>query len=262
MLLRLTIFPLYRYIEASKARLYHSGCDSEALLAQAVLLYVFENILKLLHPFMPFVTEELWQALPRQKEALIVSSWPQTSLPRNLNSIKRFENLQALTRAIRNARAEYSVEPARRISASIVANEDVIQYISKEKEVLALLSRLDLQNIHFTESPPGDANQSVHLVASEGLEAYLPLADMVDISAEVQRLSKRLSKMRSEYEGLVARLSSPKFIEKAPEDVVRGVQEKAAEAEEKINLTKNRLAFLQSTVLTTTDNPFKEQGAP
>ncbi|XP_031257915.1 valine--tRNA ligase, chloroplastic/mitochondrial 2 isoform X1 [Pistacia vera] len=239
------------YIEASKARLYHSGRDSEALLAQAVLLYVFENILKLLHPFMPFVTEELWQALPRQKEALIVSSWPQTSLPRNLNSIKRFENLQALTRAIRNARAEYSVEPARRISASIVANEDVIQYISKEKEVLALLSRLDLQHIHFTESPPGDANQSVHLVASEGLEAYLPLADMVDISAEVQRLSKRLSKMRSEYEGLVARLSSPKFIEKAPEDVVRGVQEKAAEAEEKINLTKNRLAFLQSTVLVT-----------
>ncbi|KAH9739043.1 Valine--tRNA ligase 2 [Citrus sinensis] len=204
------------YIEASKARLYRSEYDSDAIIAQAVLLYIFENILKLLHPFMPFVTEELWQ-----------------------------------TRAIRNARAEYSVEPAKRISASIVANEEVIQYISKEKEVLALLSRLDLLNVHFTESPPGDANQSVHLVASEGLEAYLPLADMVDISAEVQRLSKRLSKMQSEYDGLVARLSSSKFVEKAPEDVVRGVQEKAAEAEEKINLTKNRLAFLRSTVMVT-----------
>ncbi|KAH9675488.1 Valine--tRNA ligase 2 [Citrus sinensis] len=204
------------YIEASKARLYRSEYDSDAIIAQAVLLYVFENILKLLHPFMPFVTEELWQ-----------------------------------TRAIRNARAEYSVEPAKRISASIVANEEVIQYISKEKEVLALLSRLDLLNVHFTESPPGDANQSVHLVASEGLEAYLPLADMVDISAEVQRLSKRLSKMQSEYDGLIARLSSSKFVEKAPEDVVRGVQEKAAEAEEKINLTKNRLAFLRSTVMVT-----------
>lgn len=120
----------------------------------------------------------------------------------------------------------------------------IICLLQKEKEVLGLLSRLDLQNVHFTESPPGiftpkinflclvsvaiidlwmcnhcvckcyctsgDANQSVHLVASEGLEAYLPLADMVDISAEVQRLSKRLSKMQSEYEGLVARLSSPK----------------------------------------------------
>ncbi|KAA8530663.1 hypothetical protein F0562_005403 [Nyssa sinensis] len=237
------------YIEASKARLYHSEGHSVASVAQAVLLYVFENILKMLHPFMPFVTEELWQALPTRKEALIVSPWPQTSLPRHANSIKRFENLQALTRAIRNARAEYSVEPAKRISASIVANSEVIQYISKEKEVLALLSRLDLQNVHFTDSPPEDANQSVHLVAGEGLEAYLPLADMVDISAEVQRLSKRLTKMQMEYDGLVARLSSPKFVEKAPEEVVRGVQEKAAEAEEKLTLTKNRLAFLESTVL-------------
>ncbi|XP_021296773.1 LOW QUALITY PROTEIN: valine--tRNA ligase, chloroplastic/mitochondrial 2 [Herrania umbratica] len=237
------------YIEASKARLYHSGDDSVALVAQAVLLYVFENILKLLHPFMPFVTEELWQALPNRKEALIISTWPHTSLPRNTTLVKRFENLQALTRAIRNARAEYSVEPAKRISASIVASEEVIQYIAEEKEVLALLSRLDLDNIHFTDSPPGDAKQSVHLVASEGLEAYLPLADMVDIAAEVQRLSKRLSKMQTEYEGLKARLKSPKFIEKAPADIVLGVQQKAAEAEEKINLTKNRLDFLKSTVL-------------
>ncbi|XP_059462406.1 valine--tRNA ligase, chloroplastic/mitochondrial 2 isoform X4 [Corylus avellana] len=235
------------YIEASKARLYHSGGDSVAPVAQAVLLYVFENILKLLHPFMPFVTEELWQALPQRKEAIMVSPWPQTSLPRHANSIKKFENLQALTRAIRNARAEYSVEPGKRISASIVASEEVIQYISKEKEVLALLSRLDVQNVQFTNSPPGDAEQSVHLVAGEGLEAYLPLADMIDISAEVERLSKRLSKMQTEYDGLKARLSSPNFVEKAPADVVRGVREKAAEAEEKIILTKNRLALLKST---------------
>ncbi|GJU40216.1 valine--tRNA ligase, chloroplastic/mitochondrial 2 isoform X1 [Tanacetum coccineum] len=112
------------------------------------------------------------------------------------------------TRAIRNVRAEYSVEPAKRISASIVANTEVIQYISREKDVLALLSRLELQSIHFTESPPGDAKQFVHLVAGEGLEAYLPLADLADISAEVQRLSKRLSKMQKEYDGLMVRLSS------------------------------------------------------
>ncbi|KAL6572588.1 hypothetical protein OROMI_013546 [Orobanche minor] len=254
------------YIEASKARLYQ-GDNSVASVAQAVLLYVFGCILKLLHPFMPFVTEELWQlirkdkrtlpfpkstslfSLPNRKEALIVSAWPATSLPRQAESVKKFENLQALTRAIRNARAEYSVEPAKRISASVVANSEVIQYISKEKDVLALLSRLDLQNVSFTQTPPGDASQSVHLVASEGLEAYLPLADMVDISAETQRLSKRLAKMQTEYDGLMARLSSPSFVEKAPEDIVRGVREKAAEAEEKLNLTRNRLAFLQSTVL-------------
>ncbi|GAB4828652.1 hypothetical protein Ancab_018317 [Ancistrocladus abbreviatus] len=237
------------YIESSKARLYQSADSSVVSIAQAVLLYVFENILKLLHPFMPYVTEEIWQALPNRKEALIVSSWPRSSLPTNSNAIRKFENLQALVRATRNARAEYSVEPAKRISATIVAGPEVIQYISKEKEVLALLSRLDLQSTRFAEFPPGDAKQSVHLVASDGLEAYLPLADMVDITAEVQRLCKRLSKMEGEYKGLTTRLSSPKFLEKAPEDVVRGAQEKAAELEEKINLTQNRLAFLKSTCL-------------
>ncbi|XP_038686253.1 valine--tRNA ligase, chloroplastic/mitochondrial 2 isoform X2 [Tripterygium wilfordii] len=236
------------YIEASKARLYHSGNGSTASVAQSVLLYVFENVLMLLHPFMPFVTEELWQALPYRKEALMVSAWPRTPLPRHSNSIKKFENLQALTRAIRNARAEYSVEPAKRISATIVGSDEVIRYISEEMEVLALLSRLDAQNIRFTDSPPGDANQSVHLVASEGLEAYLPLADMVDISLELARLSKRLSKLQTEYDGLSTRLCSSQFVDKAPEDVVRGVREKAAETEEKIILTKNRLAFLKSTV--------------
>ncbi|TYK30353.1 valine--tRNA ligase [Cucumis melo var. makuwa] len=124
------------YIEASKARLYQSGGDSVAL-AQAVLLYVFKNILKLLHPFMPFVTEELWQALPNRKEALIISHWPQISLPRQASAVKKFENLKLLTKAIRNARAEYSVEPAKRISASIVASEEVNQYISPAATAVA-----------------------------------------------------------------------------------------------------------------------------
>ncbi|KAF7015864.1 hypothetical protein CFC21_029588 [Triticum aestivum] len=238
------------YIESSKTRLYHSGDGSATITAQSVLLYVFENILKLLHPFMPFVTEELWQALPYRKDALIVAPWPSTDLPKNLLSIKRFQNLQSLIRGIRNVRAEYSVEPAKRISASVVATVDVLEYISKEKQVLALLSKLDAQNINLTESLPGDANQCVHIVADEGLEAYLPLADMVDVSAEVERLSKRLSKLQTEYDTLLARLSSPSFVEKAPENIVRGVREKASEAEEKISLTKNRLTFLQSTVST------------
>ncbi|KAK1311491.1 Valine--tRNA ligase [Acorus calamus] len=118
------------YIEASKTRVYHSEDYSICSLSRAVLLYVFGTILKLIHPFMPFVTEELWQALPHRNEALIVSPWPKTSLPRDLKSTKNFENLQAVTRAIRNARAEYSVEPSKRISASVVANADVLQYMS------------------------------------------------------------------------------------------------------------------------------------
>ncbi|GJR19380.1 valine--tRNA ligase, chloroplastic/mitochondrial 2 isoform X1 [Tanacetum coccineum] len=244
------------YIEASKAHLYQSEDQALASTSQAVLLYVYENILKMLHPFMPFVTEELWQALPNRKEALIVSPWPLTSLPRNLTTIKRFENLQALTRAIRNVRAEYSVEPAKRISASIVANTEVIQYISVKRKGCIGLSVPDLnckasflpESLQVIDPCAWMQKQFVHLVAGEGLEAYLPLADLADISAEVQRLSKRLSKMQKEYDGLMVRLSSRNFVEKAPADVVRGVREKAAEAEEKLNLTETRLSFLQSTV--------------
>ncbi|CAA7394727.1 unnamed protein product [Spirodela intermedia] len=234
------------YIEASKTRYYHLENPSASATAQAVLLYAFENILKLLHPFMPYVTEALWQALPHRKQALIVADWPATSLPRDAKSVKRFENFQALIRSIRNARAEYSVEPAKRISAAIVASTDVTEYISSEKEVLGLLSKLDLQHVHFMESPPVYANQSVHLVVGEGLEAYLPLSDMVDISSEMQRLSKRLTKMQSEYASLLARLNSPSFVEKAPAEVVLGVKEKATEAKEKISLTQKRLVLLES----------------
>ncbi|KAK8953365.1 Valine--tRNA ligase [Platanthera guangdongensis] len=236
------------YIESSKTRLYQTGSQSDVSIAQAVLLYVYENILKLLHPFMPFVTEELWQTLPFRKHALIVSKWPQSSLPKDEKSMKRFENLQALIRAIRNARAEYSVEPAKRISASIVGNAEVLGYVSSEKQVLALLSRLDIKNVHFIHSPPDYAKHSVHLVAEDGLEAYLPLTDMVDVSAETLRLTNRLSKMQSEYDALLARLTSPHFVEKAPEEIVRGVREKATETVEKIALTKNRLALLEQSI--------------
>ncbi|PPD91596.1 hypothetical protein GOBAR_DD11460 [Gossypium barbadense] len=105
---------------------------------------------------MKFVTEELWQALPNRREALIISFWPQTSLPRSTD----------LTRAIRNAIAEYSVEPAKRITASIVGSEEVIQYISEEKEVLALLSKLDLDNIHFNNEMAKKKNPLVYMDVS------------------------------------------------------------------------------------------------
>ncbi|ONM27890.1 Valine--tRNA ligase chloroplastic/mitochondrial 2 [Zea mays] len=123
------------YIEASKTRLYHSSDKIAAATAQSVLVYVFENILKLLHPFMPFVTEELWQAFPYRKQALMVTPWPTTDLPKDLRSIKRFQNLQSLIRGIRNVRAEYSVEPAKRISASVVATADVLEYVSVSVQI-------------------------------------------------------------------------------------------------------------------------------
>ncbi|GLJ40399.1 hypothetical protein SUGI_0831930 [Cryptomeria japonica] len=237
------------YIEASKTRFFGKEDASTISCAQAVLLYVFENVLKLLHPFMPYVTEELWQALPARNSALIVANWPKMLLPRDVKAVENFESLQTLIRSIRNARAEYSVEPAKRISATIVGAPEILGYICNEKTVIATLSRLDIENLHFTHTPPEHAKLAVHLIAREGLEAYLPVTDMVDISTEIERVSKRLVKLQSEYDGHMKRLTSANFVEKAPAIVVQQVHDKANEAQEKIAILNNRLAFLQSTIL-------------
>ncbi|EFJ41521.1 hypothetical protein VOLCADRAFT_107675 [Volvox carteri f. nagariensis] len=110
------------FIEASKTRTY--GGDAAAQSAsRAALVYVFESVLRLLHPFMPFVTEELWQALPHQGEALIMAPWPSRGCPVDRSALTHFEALKGCVRALRNARAEYNVEPGRKIGATLLVEE-------------------------------------------------------------------------------------------------------------------------------------------
>ncbi|KAL2645155.1 hypothetical protein R1flu_012742 [Riccia fluitans] len=234
------------YIEASKTRLYKSEDPAATYQAQQTLVYVFTTIMKLLHPYMPFVTEELWQAMPHEEEGLIASKWPQLGLPKDEQALQQFGDLQILIRSIRNARAEYSVEPARRISVVIVARPEYQHYISEEKRVLVALAKLDPATLQITSSAPSEADQAVHLIISEGLEAYLPLADMIDIGKEVERLTKQATKLQSEYDSNMKRLSSSKFVDKAPADVVQGVRDKANEADEKLQILRKRLSLLES----------------
>ncbi|KAJ7531224.1 hypothetical protein O6H91_14G037100 [Diphasiastrum complanatum] len=233
------------YIEASKTRLYKNEEIASVACAQSVLVYVFDKVLKLLHPYMPFVTEELWQALPHEGDALIAAQWPKSSLPKDLHALQQFADMQALTRAIRNARAEYTVEPSRRISAFITATPATSTNILKEKAVLVALARLDPHNIRFGPSMPEDADKAIHLVVAEGLEAYLPLVDMIDVEKEVHRLSKQALKLQSEYETSMKRLSSSDFMKRAPVQVVQAIRDKANEAEEKLNAVKKRLTLVE-----------------
>ncbi|BBN03099.1 valyl-tRNA synthetase [Marchantia polymorpha subsp. ruderalis] len=239
------------YIEVSKTRLYKNEEPLSARKAQHTLVYVFTTVLKLLHPYMPFVTEELWQAMPHEGDALIISKWPQRGLSKDEQALQQFGDLQTLIRSIRNARAEYSVEPARRISAVIVANSEFQEYLLEEKKVLIALAKLDPTTLQFTSSTPREADQAVHLVIAEGLEAYLPLADMVDIGKEVERLNKQATKLQAEYESNMKRLSSSKFVDKAPADIVQGVKDKANEANEKLQILRKRLTVLDSMAVGT-----------
>eukprot|EP00897_Mesotaenium_endlicherianum_P001882 jgi/Mesen1/1721/ME000138S00585 len=236
------------YIEASKTRLYKNEDASAAGRAQSVLVYVYDCVLRLLHPFMPFVTEVLWQSLPHIGDALIVAKWPALGLPRDAAAVARFEELQSLVRSVRNARAEYTVEPGKRIGAIVVAGPASLAFIQEESAVLVALCKLDPLQLQIVDSSstPGEAEQAVHLVVAEGLEAYLPLAGMVDIAKEVDRLSKQAAKLEAELAAAAKRLSMPSFVEKAPAAVVQGVREQAAEAEEKLSVIKNRLVQLEA----------------
>ncbi|MCO5591983.1 hypothetical protein L7F22_045976 [Adiantum nelumboides] len=238
------------YIEASKTRLYQHEYAPSAPIAQSVLLYVFNHVLRLLHPFMPYVTEELWQGLFGNKGALIVSPWPTCNLPKNQVAVQNFEIMQSLIRSIRNARAEYSVEPGRRISAILVTTGALQLFIEEEKAVLFSLAKLDPKSFQLSSETPVDANKAIQLVVCEGLEVYLPLSEMVDIENELLRLGKQVSKMQSEFDGLSKRLSSINFVEKAPAAVVQETRQKAEELEEKLLIIKQRVTLLQSMAVT------------
>eukprot|EP00741_Cyanophora_paradoxa_P000221 tig00000402_g214.t1 len=238
------------FIEASKTRLY--GQDAKAKQqARATLVYVLDRSMRLLHPFMPFVTEEIWSFLPRaagvKEPSLIVGAWPARGLPVDSTALEQFEALQNLVRSIRNARAEYNVEPGKRIAAEVqVQDAAMCSALSAERSVLVSLAKLDDSQVGI--GPNCGANlttqEAVPLVVAEGLEAFLPLKGMVDLEKERQRLTKQAAKIEKELEGLQKRLNSPGFTDKAPADVVASVKDNVADLSERLRIIKERMASL------------------
>lgn len=253
------------YIEISKTRLYEGaggGNQDEAKIARRVLVYVLDTSLKLLHPYMPYVTEQLWHHLPRTQvedqavvNALMLSNWPQMDdmkpLVTDKTSVSQFECFQALTRKIRNARAEYNVEPGKRISAVVVASGDIKKEIEKEIKSLVALAKLDSERVTIFEAGSEEAKaaasvESVQLVVQEGVEAYLPLSGLIDPVKERKRLEKQSEKLAKEIEKLAGRLQSKGFTDKAPADVVEKARAELAELEDQAAKVKAGLAALTS----------------
>jgi valyl-tRNA synthetase len=239
------------FIEASKARLYGDD-ETEKRLTQAVSLHVLDQTLRLLHPFVPYVTEEVWRSTPHRGETLMLQKWPTLNAPVDSASITRFELLQSIVRSIRNARQEYAVEPARRVPATIVVADDADRdALAKELAVVASLARLDLDSETCVSStPPAEALENpasfVQQVVADGVEVYLPLAGIVDPAKESARLEKQAAKLEKEIGGLAGRLSSPKFVEKAPEEVVRKSEAELAELRERLAAVAARLEQMKA----------------
>jgi valyl-tRNA synthetase len=251
------------YIEISKTRLYEGAGGTnpeEAKAARRVLVYVLDTILRLLHPYMPYVTEQLWHHLPRASQAdgspahaLMLSDWPQMDdnqpLVASDDAIASFECFQTLTRSIRNLRAEYNVEPGKKISAVIVASGPLKDEIEGEMRSLVSLAKLDPENVAIYESGSEDAraannDESVQLVVQDGVEVFLPLSGLIDPEKERQRLTKQQKKLEVEIEKLAGRLQSNGFVDKAPPAVVDKAKSELAELEAQASMVEKSLEAL------------------
>ena len=213
------------YIELTKARL--NGDDAEAKKgAERVLLYVLTGILKLLHPFMPYITEEIYQALPHESEALIIAPYPKydeaLAFPEEERS---FELVMDAIRAVRSRRADMNVAPSRKAKMIVATAEGDtftagIPYIER----LAGASEVSVMGADYV---PGEGMVTV---TTHSARVYMPMADLVDIEAERARLTKELEKAKKQLEAQEKKLANENFVSRAPEAVVNAERERAEKA--------------------------------
>ena len=210
------------YIELTKSRL-QSGDEGSSESAQRVLLWVLTEVLKLLHPYMPFITEEIWQALPHEGEALMVASWPTADETLEFPEEEaEMERVMAAIKAVRTLRAEKNVPPSKKTSMTVeTAHPD--SYRDGE----AFLKRLaSASEVHITTEPVLDAGGCA-VAITEDARVYLPLAELVDVEKELARIAKELKKAEGQAAGMKAKLANEAFLSKAPEQVVAAEREKA-----------------------------------
>jgi valyl-tRNA synthetase len=232
------------YLEISKIALYRGDALAKAQ-TRATLVKVLDESLRLLHPFIPFVTEETWGYLKEAIGAsdwpagLIVASWPEPT-PRDEAAESEMGLIMDLVRAIRNARAEYDVKPGAQIAASITAgSRDTL--LNGQAEVLCALARLDPARLTIAAQLDAPAKALTLVVGS--VTAYLPLADLVDLAAERAKLNKELAESEAQFDRSRSLLDGP-FAQRAPANVVQREREKLDELATRAERLRERLAEL------------------
>ncbi len=229
------------YIEMAKVPLYGED-DVATHRTQAVLVYVLERALRLLHPFMPFVTEETWQHMPHQGEALIIAPWPESG-PLDEAAEAEMDAIMEMVRAIRNARAEYDVEPSRAIAATVLAGTRQ-ELIASQAEILVRLARIDPSKLRIEETLVEKPAKALALVVGS-YEVFLPLAGMVDIDREQARLTAELEGIVREIGRAEQLLANQDFVAKAPAEVVGRERDKLEDYRQRRKRLKERLKSLE-----------------
>ena len=222
------------YIEIAKIRL---NSDDKAT-AKAVLVYVMSGCMKLLHPFMPFITEEIWQTLPHDGKSIMISDW--IEYDEKLNFAKEeaeFESIMSAVKAIRTRRSEMNVAPSKKAAIYIATEkQDIFNISSAVIAKLASGSSVEIADSFAIEN-------AVSIVTSDAT-IYIPLGELVDFEAEKARLNKEKDAVLKKLEQTERKLSNEGFLSKAPEKVVEEQKQKAKEFKEKIALIDEQLAKL------------------
>ena len=224
------------YIEMAKPSLYSDDAEEKRRVS-SVLLYVLSTSMKLLHPFMPFITEELYQQLPGHEETIMLCAWPKApDTPRFETEEASMETMKDVVRAIRNVRAERKVPVGLKITAKVVVPDpESFGAVSK-----LLMKLINAESVVVT-SERGDVQKTdVHLVC-DGAEAYIPLASLVDLDEERARIDKEIERVKGEIARAEGKLANEKFVAKAPEAVVNEERRKLEAAKEMlVRLTERR----------------------
>jgi valyl-tRNA synthetase len=231
------------YIEIAKIRLYGTDVRAQAT-ARRVLAHVLDRTLRMLHPFIPFITEAAWLHLPHEGDSLMIAAWPKQS-PSQIDDEAEadMQTLIEIVRTVRNIRSEYNVEPAKRIAAYIAAG-DSFSALKKHQEILVSLARLDGSQLHLTRTMADKPAQVVGQVISGGIEVYLPLAGMIDLQAERSRCETEIVQLEKRMAGSRGKLANAGFVNKAPAHVVQNEREKLADLELQLIKTRQRLQEL------------------
>ena len=222
------------YVELAKSRLWEEGEGSDT--ARKVLVYVMTNTLKLLHPFMPFITEEIWQALPHEGESIMVSAWPVYREQLNFSAEeKEFEKVMDAIKAVRARRSEMNVPPSKKATLYI---ETASEEIFRQSE--AFLTRLAWADQIVLDAPE-DAQSCVQVI-TDSAKIFMPLSQLVDREKEIARLTKEKQACEKDIAFLSGKLNNPGFVAKAPEKVINEQRAKLEKAQELLQKIESSLA--------------------
>jgi valyl-tRNA synthetase len=233
------------YIELVKTRLWKDGSDPSRLVAQQTLAVVLENIIKLLHPFMPHITEELWQTLSQQNDNfLALQSYPTVNQAYiDLSLEQSFTLIFETIRTVRNLRAEADIKPGVKVPV-IFQSENETERITLESGQVYLQDLAKIESLIITEKLAQESRQCIAGVVGT-IQVLIPLSGLVDLANLQAKLAKNLGKIENEAKSLEGRLNNPGFVNKAPEAVIAGARAALAESQKQAEILRERLQRLQ-----------------